>query len=161
MKKDSFYIQIDSPFISEAMQKIAFENGYSWKPETTPKFLNAKYIAFNYYCPKDMVWSDREQDLRNTTRLSLEEAIKRLQPNDIIIEGHKVEFLSDNDVIKIGCKIISKDTIKKIVEVIDNNGIQIDGEHVKFMFLDKMIKVGDYKVKFDQVKEVYARLLKQ
>ena len=148
---DLFCVEVGNPIMSEALQKIAFENNFDWDCGNAPfevKFTDRKFLLFNKN--SHSVYNSDCGDDRYTL-VNLNKCIELLQQKrpkikKIQIGEYIVEYVPEG--FKIGCKYIRISQVMELFasleRIKDGNemdlGITIDAEESKYQVENSTIK---------------------
>lgn len=99
-----YVVEVLCPEISEALQKVAGANGYTWpNDEAIPAYTEAKYL---YFYNKTLTHCSTL--LRGYEQKTIEEMVELLQEHLKIGEW---DVIIDNDTIKVGCRTFKKEDL--------------------------------------------------
>ena len=112
MKK--FYVKIQHPAISEAIQKIAFENGYNWcnKPNQ-PEVMHTDKEHLVFYPEERKIYTSLDPN-KNFQIFEVDDAVRQLTEKLMKIGEHNVKFATNGSYIKVGCQTV---TFNQVVEI--------------------------------------------
>lgn len=122
-----FGVKVESPIISEAIQKIAFENNLDWR--TNDKKVSCKESLYLHFDKTNGIITHSNTDcVECYSIVGIDECIRLLQEKpkpkikDILIGSHKVEYTTSGD-IRVGCKtfgIAEVNEVKKCLNSLNN-----------------------------------------
>jgi hypothetical protein len=115
-----------TPEISEALQKIAFKNGYVWFAFKTQE-LKAFDYEYLYFVPHEMGIRANKGSFRpvglstgySYELVSIEKAIELLSEEHIKIGPYTVVF--KDKTVTVGCQTVSLETVEKIYKKLKSN----------------------------------------
>lgn len=161
------WVEVPNKFIARALQETAFKNGYYWGGNKISGQLideSVTELAFHnklcgiYYRNKKCK-SFSQDNVANNIKVSLDEAVKYISTpvkQPIKIDIYTVEITASD--VKVGCKTVSKSTVKKIVDAINaQSNICLD-DQTPVSFKEGKINVAGRNISFEKILDISNRM---
>lgn len=151
LKISDFCVKVPNAFVSEAIQKTAFENGYQWGGSGKQVVNTDKpFLCFDVK-RKAIEWGDDKYLGKPCT---FEECMEKLSVKPLMIGMYEVQA-NKQEGVTVGCKSLSREKVLELKKLINKEDFECnDGTPIYIDYFREQIIVEGIVIAFDMANQI-------